>query len=114
METNWPLIFAGAISEIYIGANMDAMPIPRPPIKRKNTNQLRLIGIAIPRDETAKSMADKINTFLRPILSLNLPANIAPTMQPINAQDATQPTIADERSYLFCINPIAPATTAVS
>ena len=93
---------------------MEAIPMPRPPIKRKKTNQSRLIGMAMPIDDTAKSIADKINTFLRPTLSLNFPANIAPTIQPISAHEATQPTMADERSYLFCIKPIAPATTAVS
>ena len=55
----------------------------------------------VPIDETAKSIADKINTFLRPTLSLNFPANIAPTIQPISAHEAIQPIIAAERSYLF-------------
>ena len=58
--------------------------------------------------------ADIIITFFRPSLSLNIPAIIAPAMQPTSAQEATQPVIAGDSWYFSSRKPIAPATTAVS
>jgi hypothetical protein len=43
-ETNLPRISAGAISAMYMGASIDATPMPIPPISLKKTNQLKLKG----------------------------------------------------------------------
>src|SRR5688572_20767984 len=101
MDIKRPRMAAGAISEIYIGASMEAMPMPMPPIKRNTINQESSMGSIIPNEDTAKAIPDIINTFLRPNLSLSAPANMAPTMQPTSAQEATQPVMAADRLY-FC------------
>jgi hypothetical protein len=53
----------------------------------------------IPTEETANKMPESISTFLRPTLSLSVPANIAPITQPINAHEAIHPFMVGERSY---------------
>lgn len=114
METRRPRISAGAISAIYIGASIDATPIPIPPIKRKKTNHVKSSGTIIPADETANKIPDSTKTFLRPILSLNAPAKVAPITQPMSAHEAIHPFMVGESEYAFSMKPIAPATTAVS
>jgi hypothetical protein len=49
--TNRPLIVGGENSEIYNGANTEAIPIPSPPNKRAGINKLNDGGIAEPRAE---------------------------------------------------------------
>ena len=107
-------MFAGAISEIYIGDNIDAMPMPTPPIKRKKINVLMPEGIMMPIEEMANAKAEIINTFFLPSLSLKPPESMALAIQPTSAHEAAQPFMAGERLNFSSINPMAPATTAVS
>ena len=54
MTLNWniavilPLIFAGDISAIYIGATTDEAPTPIPPRKRNIINEVTLFANAVP------------------------------------------------------------------
>src|ERR1039457_5499518 len=54
---------------------------------------------ALPMDMTANRNADKINSRLRPNLSLNVPATGAPTRQPMSAQLFAQPDCAALAGY---------------
>ena len=52
MATKRPLVFAGAISEIYMGATIEEAPTPSPPIKRKIINVVTSCAMAAPIDDT--------------------------------------------------------------
>ena len=96
----------GAISAMYIGAFIEAIPIPKPPIILKITNKVtdssKNEGKPDPHAEIVNSIAEIIKEYLRPSLILKGPATIAPTKQPKSALPTTQPFIAASNSkYLL-------------
>ena len=83
IDTNCPLIFAGATSAMYNGDKSDAIPTPNPPMRRYAKNISRLLASPDPIAEMAKSNDETMSRGFRPYLPLNLPANPAPIIQPI-------------------------------
>ena len=94
METSLPRICAGAISAMYMGERFDARPMATPPSIRHEMKIANEGASALPREVTANRNADKINSRLRPNLSLNAPATSAPARQPMSAQLLAQPDCA--------------------
>lgn len=92
-----PLILAGEISDIYIGATTDEAPTAMPPIKRNAIKVDKLFANALPNAENAKrnAMINKIG-FL-PYLSEGFPAIKAPTTVPIKAEEIVNPCQKGER-----------------
>ena len=88
--------------------------MPKPPMMRARTNSVGVRGMAAPTAEMPKKMAERMSIFLRPNLSLSMPASNAPSAQPISTQLATQPScVALSWNWAF-MNPMAPEMTAVS
>ena len=101
-----PRMRAGEISAIYIGAFIDATPIPKPPIILKITKTVtdsgNRLGRPEPYAEIVKSIAEIINDLFLPILILNFPEVIAPIKQPKRPLPTTQPFKASLNSkYLL-------------
>ncbi len=67
-----------------------------------------------PIDETRKSTAPTIITLGRPQRSARLPANHAPTAEPIRAIATTKPVTPEARSKWLVIESTAPLITEVS
>ena len=76
---------------MYIGAMIEAAPIPSPPINLQMTNWLRLAANHMPSDDKAKQAAQIARPFFRPMRSTTAPAPAAPTVHPISAHPAAQP-----------------------
>src|SRR5215210_7835357 len=97
MTLNWksavilPLMRAGDISEIYIGATTDEAPTASPPIKRKAIKDGKLLARALPSAESAKSNAMIKRIGFLPYLSVGIPAVKAPTTVPISADEIVKP-----------------------
>ena len=85
MDTKRPRKWAGAISAIYIGERLEAMPMANPPMRRNTLNSPNVSAAPVPTAVQMNSPAASINMGLRPNLSLSLPALNAPMRQPINA-----------------------------
>src|ERR1700730_10625353 len=92
--TSLPLLCDGDNSELYKGDNMEATPIPSPPISRYITRSVNPIVKAQPMADTPKSIADRISSFFLPYLSLKRPAIETPKMQPNNAELTYHPVPA--------------------
>jgi hypothetical protein len=99
---------------MYKGDSIDADPIPMPPTMRAMLNSVKSRAKAEPIDETANNTAERSKDRLRPVRSLRTPAKLAPTIHPINALDAAQPSRLAFRPKRVVRNPIAPDITAVS
>ena len=89
--TSLPLILGGATSEIYIGANTDAIPTPMPPISLAEISTLKFGGIVEPKAEIKNSIAASIKIGVLPYLSLKVPAMAAPVMAPTSAELVNHP-----------------------
>ncbi|MPN01791.1 hypothetical protein SDC9_149003 [bioreactor metagenome] len=71
---------------------IEITPIPNPPTIRQITKSKKEAEIAHPiADMENKTAEISMVTFL-PIQSLNRPANITPTIEPINAQPTYHPS----------------------
>jgi hypothetical protein len=107
-------MFAGAISDIYNGTTLDAMPIPIPP------NTLDAIthdkdGIkAQPIADNRNNVADNNKGFLLPNRSLNSPEKATPIIQPTSAADTNQPSCTGLRLNCFSTKGNTPEITAIS
>ena len=76
---------------MYKGDTTETIPIPIPPNIRANTSCSKESLNAQPIPDTEKKTAAiNIVTFL-PHISLNLPANSTPIIEPIKAQPTNQP-----------------------
>src|SRR5690242_21929328 len=101
-ETSLPRILAGAISAIYIGEIMEAMPTPMPPIMRYTTKEytssvpkkLNVSGLQAPMAEIKKATAAMSNPFFLPKDLEMKPAAAPPMTQPIKALAITNPLMA--------------------
>jgi len=62
--TRRPRMPAGVISEIYIGVETEAMPMPRPPMMRKMMKVTMSLGKAVPMAE-ARNIAAARNIARR-------------------------------------------------
>ena len=91
---------------MYIGAFIDAIPIPNPPIILKNTNtdtvSGNIEGNPDPQADNANKAAEIIKEYFLPILILNGPWIFAPINYPSSALPTTQPFKASFNSkYLL-------------
>ena len=93
MDTKRPRKWAGAISAIYIGERLEAMPMANPPMRRNTLNHPKEFAAPVPMAVQINSPAATIRIGLRPNRSLNFPALNAPMRQPINALLMAQPCI---------------------
>ena len=75
-ETILPRIAGGAISAMYIGANIKEAPTPNPPIILAITKVKNVGAKAEAKADMAYKIAAYRNTVLLPIASLSGPANI--------------------------------------
>src|ERR1035441_8069926 len=66
MDTRRPRRCAGAISAIYMGVDMEAMPMPMPPSQRNRMKVQMSRGKEVPMAEIRKSVAAMSKAFLRP------------------------------------------------
>src|SRR5579863_9204367 len=106
---------AGATSAIYMGERFEAAPMATPPAMRQNTKALKLNAQPVRRDDAAKSMADRMSSFLRPYLSLSAPEKREPRRHPSNAQLFAHPSVAPLESWkYFSKNGLAPPMTTQS
>src|SRR5690606_36264891 len=91
METNRPRYFAGAISAIYMGARVEARPIPKPPTSLYTINAVSPSAKPVPKAERINRTADNIREFLRPHVSASVTESTAPSTQPTKALLMAQP-----------------------
>src|SRR5438046_8605513 len=112
--TSLPLLYDGDNSEIYRGDNIDATPMPRPPINRYITKSINPIVNAHPIADTPKKRADKTSIFFLPYLSLRIPETETPRMQPTNAELTYHPVPAASNWNCEVTNLMVPEITAVS
>src|SRR6185503_15634523 len=90
-----PLNCDGAIYAMYMGQITEAIPIPNPPIKRKQMSIKEPSVNAQPNAEMANKKAAINITFLRPKTFPNLPLTATPAMQPNKAELTYQPSISE-------------------
>ena len=87
---------------MYIGAFIEAIPIPNPPIILKKTNKEtdseKIDGKPEPKADKENKIAEIIKECFLPNLILKGPAAMAPTRQPNKALPTTQPFIAESKS----------------
>ena len=93
MDTNRPRKCAGAISAIYIGDKLEAIPMAKPPTKRNTLKKVKECTAPVPTAVQINNPAAKIKIGLRPKRSLSLPALSAPNKQPIKALLIAHPCI---------------------
>ena len=82
---------------MYMGASMDAMPIPIPPTRRATISPWAVCGNAAPIAEAKKSSAESKSIFFRPNRSLIVPAPMTPMIHPTSAELTTQPSMTASR-----------------
>src|SRR5690606_39465934 len=103
---------------MYIGAFIDAIPIPNPPKILKKTSietvSGNIDGSPEPQADNVNSTAEIIKEYFLPIFTLNGPATIAPTKHPSKALPTTQPFIASSNSKYLLKKNCAPLITPVS
>src|SRR5689334_9728994 len=109
-----PLIFAGAISEIYIGPTTEEAPTAMPPRKRKVTKRSQIEEEAQPIADKRYRIAMPVNTFFRPYRCAGAPEMIDPITVPMRLDATVNPC----QKELSCQRPwmvfSAPDITAVS
>src|SRR6187399_799049 len=99
MATIRPLYLAGAISAIYIGESIEAIPTPMPAINREAIKKSLLGAKAINKEEIPKIEAAIRSPGFLPFLSAIFPA----VMQPIIAPNAKLP-VAKPSQYSVRLN----------
>jgi len=92
IATRRPLMAAGAISEIYMGDSIDAIPTPAPAANLATRKRSRLGANAMASEETANNAAASIRPGLRPYLSATCPANMQPAMAPMANMPVAKPS----------------------
>ncbi len=113
--TSRPRRWAGAISAMYIGERLDAMPIATPPAIRHVTKAVNDPAHPVSTDDSAKSSAAARSSFFRPNRSLNAPVASEPIRQPASAHEFAHPiSAAVVRPKLFSKNGFAPPMTTQS
>ena len=90
-DTSRPRYWGTDTSDIYNGEIMETTPIPTPPMMRYITSSLKEDANAQPMADAENSMAERIIVFFRPPLSLRIPAQATPPIEPINAQPTYHP-----------------------
>ena len=113
-DTRRPRRCAGAISAIYMGVDMEAMPMPMPPSQRNRMKVQMSRGSEVPMAEVRKSIAARSSAFLRPNRSEMGPTISTPVAQPISTQPDAQPFITTSRWKRAVRNSMAPEMTPVS
>ncbi len=105
---------AGVISAIYIGVEMDAMPMPTPPMKRNRMKMPMSLGTAVPRAEARNISAARNIASLRPKRSEMGPTSSTPVAQPMSTQPDAQPFMKSPRAKRAVSGSMAPEMTPVS
>ncbi|MNG20925.1 hypothetical protein D3C84_1052280 [compost metagenome] len=96
IETNFPLDSAGAISAIYIGERLEAIPIPTPPTTLHIINHSIVSTKPVPTAARVKKIEATIIKGFLPYLSDRLPEIITPSKHPKMALPITHPCIEGE------------------
>ena len=84
-------IFCGAYSEVKATRLGNTPPIPKPAIKRKIPNSVGLDAKPPQKVKPLNNVTQINMTFLRPILSANMPNSMAPNIMPASAVLASIP-----------------------
>ena len=113
-DTRRPRKWAGVISAMYMGVDMEAMPMPIPPSHRNRMKVQMSRGSAVPMAEVRKSAAARSSAFLRPKRSDMGPTISTPVAQPISTQPDAQPFMTTSRWKRTVKNSMAPEITPVS
>src|SRR5690242_6529846 len=113
-ETMRPLMLAGDISAMYMGDSIDAMPTPRPPMMRKNTNQNSWCERPTPIAEMPNRKADNISPGFLPYRSEIDPAIRHPAIQPRYRLLTAKPLPHSLRWKYGVMNGSAPEITEIS
>ena len=111
---NRPRMCAGVISAMYIGVEIEAMPMPSPARKRKTINNQMSLGTAVPMEEIKNISAARNIASLRPKRSDKGPTANTPAAQPIKAQPVVQPFMKPPSANFAVSGSMAPEITPVS
>src|SRR6478735_4097193 len=106
-EARRPRMWAGATSEMYIGANTLAAPIAMPPATLAAMKTPAELAAPVATALARKRIAFKSMVGRRPIESASLPAPKAPTAQPSKTEATAKPVPA-----AWVPNALAKASTA--
>src|SRR5882762_3146103 len=109
-----PRSFAGAISEIYIGATTEDAPTAIPPIIRNTMNRSQADTDAQPTAATMKNTAMTCKTFLRPYFLAGAPAIMEPRIVPSKLEATVNPCQKELRDQILSRIFSAPEITTVS
>ena len=113
--TSRPRRWAGAISAMYIGDRLDAMPMATPPAMRQVTKAVNEPAQPVSADDPANSRDDASSSALRPNRSLRAPVAIEPSRHPTSAQEFAHPiSAAVVRPKAFSKKGFAPPITTQS
>ena len=99
---------------MYIGVEMEAIPIPTPPRMRKAMKTQISCGRAVPTAETKNMRAERRRAGLRPNRSERGPTRRTPAAQPTRTQPEAHPFMKSPRANLEVRGSIAPEMTPVS
>jgi hypothetical protein len=109
-----PRMCAGVTSAMYMGVEMEAMPMPTPPRIRNAMKTQISRGSAVPMAEAKNIAADRSSAGLRPNLSERGPTSRTPAAQPMSTQPEAQPFMASPRANRAVRGSMAPEMTPVS
>ena len=109
-----PRMWAGVISAMYIGVEIEAMPMPRPPMMRKTMNVVMSSGTAVPMAEARNITAARNIASLRPKRSDSGPTSSTPAAQPTSTQPEAQPFMKSPSPNCTVSGSMAPEITPVS
>ena len=99
---------------MYIGVEIEAMPMPTPPRKRKAMKTQTSRGSAVPMAEAKNMIAARNRAGLRPKRSERGPTSSTPAAQPMSTQPEAQPFMKSPRPNRAVSGSIAPEMTPVS
>ena len=109
-----PRMCAGVISAIYIGVEMEAMPMPNPPMKRKQMKVQMSFGTAVPMAEARNIAAARNMASRRPKRSEIGPTSSTPAAHPTSTQPEAQPFMKSLSAKRAVSGSMAPEMTPVS
>src|SRR5690606_31856024 len=101
MPANRPRIFAGAISEIYIGPTTEDAPTAMPPKKRNKTKINQEDTTAQPIADSKYRAAIKKRIGLRPYFCVGFPIIREPNTVPIKLEATVKPSQKESNSHNF-------------
>ena len=109
-----PRICAGVTSAMYMGVEIDAMPMPTPPRMRKRMKTEMVPGSAVPIAEAKNMAAERSSAGRRPNRSERGPTSSTPAAQPMSTHPEAHPFMKSPRPNRAVRGSIAPEMTPVS